>query len=374
MGVSYNGRINITGRVVAQKLNLAPIADFSAIPLTGTASLSVDFTDLSTNNPTSWAWDFQNNGSTDSTLQNPTFAYTSAGTYSVKLTATNASGDDTIIKNSYITVDAPPTGQQLFTTLGTQSFIVPAGVTSISVVTVGGGGGGHTTNTPTTYASGGGGGSTSYVNNLVVTPGETLTVVVGDGGNGVQGGSVAGTGGISRVHRSGTNLVAANGGAGGASQNGGAGGTVLVGTGGTGGRGGDGQGVYSAPGGGGGAGGYSSTGGRGGQRLNSDINATAGSGGGGGGGQFSLAGNFSGGGGGIGVLGTGTNGTAGTGFSGAAGGGGSSGGAGGAGGSGIGGSYGGGAGTRFNAAPAKGGQGAVRIIWGSGRSFPSNAA
>jgi PKD repeat protein len=88
----------------------APVANFSGNPTSGTAPLTVYFTDLSTNNPTSWAWDFQNNGSTDSTSQNPSFQYTSAGQYTVKLTATNAAGSDEEIKTNYITVTAlqPP--------------------------------------------------------------------------------------------------------------------------------------------------------------------------------------------------------------------------------------------------------------------------
>lgn len=85
---------------------VAPVADFTGTPLSGTAPLLVTFTDTSTNTPTSWAWDFENNGSTDSTAQDPTFSYTSAGIYSVKLTATNGSGSGIETKISYITVSA----------------------------------------------------------------------------------------------------------------------------------------------------------------------------------------------------------------------------------------------------------------------------
>ena len=48
------------------------------------------FTDLSTPNGqiTSWAWDFNNSGSTQSTSQNPTYTFPSAGTYPVTLTVT----------------------------------------------------------------------------------------------------------------------------------------------------------------------------------------------------------------------------------------------------------------------------------------------
>ncbi|MFZ9954770.1 MAG: PKD domain-containing protein [Flavobacteriales bacterium] len=45
-----------------------------------------------------WAWSFQNNGSTNSTVQNPSYTYPSSGTHNAKLTITNIHGcvDDTI--------------------------------------------------------------------------------------------------------------------------------------------------------------------------------------------------------------------------------------------------------------------------------------
>ena len=71
------------------------------------------------------------------------------------------------------TVDAapPPTGQQAFTTTGTFSFTVPADVTTVCAVCVGAGATGSS-------GTGGAGGSLRYINNLPVTPGETLTVFV----------------------------------------------------------------------------------------------------------------------------------------------------------------------------------------------------
>lgn len=87
-------------------VNAAPVADFSGTPTTGTAGLSVDFTDLSTNTPTSWLWDFGD--SEISTEQNPTHVYASPGTYTVELTATNGIGSDTETKVDYITVLSAP--------------------------------------------------------------------------------------------------------------------------------------------------------------------------------------------------------------------------------------------------------------------------
>ncbi len=80
-----------------------PAADFVATPTSGTAPLDVQFTDTSTGVPTSWSWDF-GDGTGTSTQQNPLYTYTTVGTYSVTLIATNAQGSDTETKVDYITV------------------------------------------------------------------------------------------------------------------------------------------------------------------------------------------------------------------------------------------------------------------------------
>ena len=79
-----------------------PVADFSGSPTTGNAPLDVDFTDASSNSPTSWSWTF-GDGST-STAQNPSHTYASQGDYTVALEATNQYGSDTETKTDYISV------------------------------------------------------------------------------------------------------------------------------------------------------------------------------------------------------------------------------------------------------------------------------
>jgi len=79
---------------------LAPAADFTGSPTTGAAPLTVTFSDLSANSPTSWFWDFGDGQG--STAHNPSHQYASAGTYTVALTATNAGGGDTNVKTNYI--------------------------------------------------------------------------------------------------------------------------------------------------------------------------------------------------------------------------------------------------------------------------------
>ena len=85
----------------------APVTNFSATPLTSCTPLIVMFTDLSTGNPTSWNWNLGNG--TTSTLQNPSTTYTVAGTYTIMLTAYNASGSNTKTVTNYITVSPAPT-------------------------------------------------------------------------------------------------------------------------------------------------------------------------------------------------------------------------------------------------------------------------
>ncbi|WP_198172683.1 GEVED domain-containing protein [Hymenobacter ginkgonis] len=70
----------------------APVAAFS-VDATTTCSGRVQFTDQSTNGATAWLWEFGDN--TTSTQQNSLHTYATAGTYQVRLTATNANGTST---------------------------------------------------------------------------------------------------------------------------------------------------------------------------------------------------------------------------------------------------------------------------------------
>lgn len=265
----------------------------------------------------------------------------------------------------------PPPGQTQYVCAGTYSFVIPAGVTSISVLSVGAGRNGGS-------YGGGGGGALSFKNNLAVTPGQTLTVKVGcRGANACVSDS--------RVTYAGTRYAIAQGGS--CFY----GGTYSAGCGGgNGGYGGNG-GCDSRAAGGGGAAGYTGPGGNGTTVQFAGTYATAGTGGGGGGGgRRSCSPATGGGGGGVGLLGPGANGAGGvsgtsppTGSFPTAGGGGGSGGA--QGGpafidptdynysvGGYGGAYGGGGGKTQFGTQGAGGSGAVRIIWpGCSRSFPS---
>jgi PKD repeat protein len=109
----YSSRegVNQPQLVIETGSTSAPVAEFSASPLTGTAPLAVSFTDESTGTPTSWSWDFGDGAS--SSEQNPTHVYTTDGLFSVTLEATNAGGPSTITKTDLVSV-APPLGFQTF--------------------------------------------------------------------------------------------------------------------------------------------------------------------------------------------------------------------------------------------------------------------
>lgn len=85
----------------------SPVANFTGTPLSGCSPVVIHFQDLSTGNPTSWSWDFGN--SNTSSLQNPTAIYFTPGSYTIKLTVTNANGSNTLIRSQLITVYEFPT-------------------------------------------------------------------------------------------------------------------------------------------------------------------------------------------------------------------------------------------------------------------------
>jgi PKD repeat protein len=82
----------------------APVANFTGTPTSGFAPMTVAFTDTSTNSPTSWLWTFGDGDTINNTQQYPLHIYVNAGNYSVTLTASNAGGNNTIVRTGYITV------------------------------------------------------------------------------------------------------------------------------------------------------------------------------------------------------------------------------------------------------------------------------
>lgn len=95
---------------------ISPIADFVAEPTNISTGQQVQFSDKSTNSPTSWLWNFGD--SETSTLQNPLHLYANPGTFTVTLDVTNQYGSNTKTVNNYITVtgSAPVAGFEATTT------------------------------------------------------------------------------------------------------------------------------------------------------------------------------------------------------------------------------------------------------------------
>jgi PKD repeat protein len=87
---SYSITITVTRVVDEAQLVTAPVADYTASVARGTAPLTVQFTSTTTGSVDSYYWDFGDGGT--STLANPSHTFTTAGTYAVVLTATNAGG------------------------------------------------------------------------------------------------------------------------------------------------------------------------------------------------------------------------------------------------------------------------------------------
>ena len=231
-----------------------------------------------------------------------------------------------IIPMMFSTVGLVP-GQQQWITAGTFNFVVPDYCYEIAGVGIGSGASGATGASGDTSTSGaGGGGALTYDNDIAVTPGETLTVVVGAPGAKVNVDNSNGNNGAAcQIKRGATVLLDSNGGSRGLN-------TQIGGNG----------GVASAPAGGvswaGGAGRNGATasrayGGTSGRYTSAGVTGSHGNVGGGLGLCASLFGDDTGT-----DIGRGSD------------------------------------GVRQNAQSTAGYTGGVRIMWGPGRSFPSNAA
>lgn len=81
----------------------APTSSFTASTPNPAANSIVQFTDTSAGGPTTWAWDF-GDGAT-STQQNPTHVWAAPGSFSVRLTAGNASGSNSAVLAVTVTAE-----------------------------------------------------------------------------------------------------------------------------------------------------------------------------------------------------------------------------------------------------------------------------
>ncbi len=144
--------------------SIPPMANFSSN--NSSCSGSIQFTDLSSGQPTSWQWDF-GDGNT-STQQNPLHIYSASGTYTVTLIACNQYGCDTLVMPNYITINLNPNlpvnaNCYPATINGTLGF----GITNVSLNTI---------NNPSADASAGYEDFTCLSTNLTVGQNYTLLV------------------------------------------------------------------------------------------------------------------------------------------------------------------------------------------------------
>ncbi len=103
--VMENRELTIVDVELESNSIIAPVAEFTADNTSIVEGESVQFTDLTTNDPTSWEWTFEGGIPESSTEQNPLITYTTEGVYSVWLIASNEAGSNTMYKEDYILVD-----------------------------------------------------------------------------------------------------------------------------------------------------------------------------------------------------------------------------------------------------------------------------
>jgi len=88
-------------------INCPPASNFYASSTQVCSGGTVTFTDISTNNPTSWLWTFPGGTPATSTLEHPTVTYNTLGVYNATLQVTNANGNNSLTKSAYINVGVP---------------------------------------------------------------------------------------------------------------------------------------------------------------------------------------------------------------------------------------------------------------------------
>ena len=103
------GSVTTTETIEVMFSGMAPSASFTANVTSGCAPLTVDFTDLSSGDATSWAWSFGGGTPSTSTEQNPTITFDTPGMYDVSLVVSNAGGSNTATQTSLIVINTAPT-------------------------------------------------------------------------------------------------------------------------------------------------------------------------------------------------------------------------------------------------------------------------
>ncbi|MDQ1274796.1 MAG: hypothetical protein QG610_368, partial [Euryarchaeota archaeon] len=87
--------------IVSNALN-GPVTSFSASQTSGKSPLAVDFTGQGKGSPTSWKWSFGDGNNSED--KNPVHIFNKSGLYSIRLTASNEKGSNTLTKTGFIAV------------------------------------------------------------------------------------------------------------------------------------------------------------------------------------------------------------------------------------------------------------------------------
>lgn len=195
-----------------------PSANFTANPSPGYINAAISFS--ATQPGLNYTWTFPSGSPANASVQNPSVTWTSAGTYSVQLIVSDNNGcGDTVSQNFVVNNCGPGGGNTAsFTYVGTtsQTWTVPACVTSITIDARGAQGGGNPG-----YSGGLG---ARMVGTFSVTPGQVITLYVGgmgSPGTTASGFTGGGGGGGSGAFLNGNILVIAGGGGGAGHSNGG---------------------------------------------------------------------------------------------------------------------------------------------------------
>jgi PKD repeat protein len=141
---SYTVKLTATGpggSVTATKANYitvtaasaAPVASFTASPTSGGAPLLVTLTDTSTGTVSARTWDLGDG--TTSTAQSVAKTYNTAGSYTVKLTVTNAGGSTSTTRTMSVTAVAPMASFSATPTSGTAPLSTAFKDTSTGTIT-----------------------------------------------------------------------------------------------------------------------------------------------------------------------------------------------------------------------------------------------
>ncbi len=94
------------GWIVVDEPVAPPVAGFGSDVQTGDVPLTVQFADASTGVVSAWSWDFGDGGT--SSLENPSYTYTVAGTFDVTLLVTGEGGSDSLTQFGFIVANDPP--------------------------------------------------------------------------------------------------------------------------------------------------------------------------------------------------------------------------------------------------------------------------